>query len=206
MSNEASVQENNPRKRITKEKIIISAKELFIENAVENVNMHQIAQRANIGQATLYRNYTKLSDICTDIVREECGVLIDEAREYLNNADENQAALEKLYQVIVYFISYIEMRVDWVCTVTRASTNYRPIQSPLYQWMRKTITELLTEADRKKEIRALDIPFTVEAILGTLNNIDDQLLYQEYTSVRILKGIKDLYIDGLAAKGYEVKE
>lgn len=206
MSNEAVVQEKNPRKRITKEKIIKSAKELFIENAVENVNMHQIAQRANIGQATLYRNYTKLSDICADIVQEECKILINETQKFLNNADENQAALEKLYQVIVYFISYLEPRVDWVCTVTRASTNYRPIQSPLYQWMRKTISELLTEAKRKKEVITLDIPFTVEAILGTLNNIDDQLLYQEYTIERILKGIKELYIDGLAVKESEVKK
>lgn len=188
------------RKMANREKIINAARELFIESDVESINMHQIAQRAMIGQATLYRHYDKMSDICAEIVSRECQVLIDETQDFLKNANKDISALNKVYQVIKSFISYLQPRVDWVCTVTRASTNYRPIQSPLYQWMRKILTELLIEADGKRELKNIDIAFAVEAILGTLNNIDDQLLYQEYTVERILQGIKDIYIDGFAKR------
>ncbi|WP_053415603.1 TetR/AcrR family transcriptional regulator [Viridibacillus arvi] len=191
------IPEKKPRKEITKRKILNAAKELFIQKGVESVNMHQIALTAKVGQASLYRQYNKLSDICADIVREECQVLIDDTQYYLSNTNENLSSLDKLYQVIIKFVSYLEFRVDWICEVTRASTNYRPIQSPLYQWMRKICTELLLEAVEKGEITDVDVPFTVEAILGTLNNVDEQLLHQGYTIKRILEGIENIYFKGL---------
>ncbi|MDQ0273664.1 TetR/AcrR family transcriptional regulator [Cytobacillus purgationiresistens] len=189
--------EKKPRKEITKRKVLNAAKELFIQKGVESVNMHQIALTAKVGQASLYRQYNKLSDICADIVREECQVLIDDTQYYLSNTNENLSSLDKLYQVLIKFVSYLEFRVDWICEVTRASTNYRPIQSPLYQWMRKICTELLLEAVEKGEITDVDVPFTVEAILGTLNNVDEQLLHQGYTIKRILEGIENIYFNGL---------
>ncbi|QCR33433.1 TetR/AcrR family transcriptional regulator [Lysinibacillus sp. SGAir0095] len=189
-----------PRTEITKRKVLNAAKELFIQSGVANVNMHQIAQTAKVGQASLYRQYRNLSDICADIVSEECQVLIDETQYYLSNTNKNQSSLDKLYQVIIKFVAYLEPRLDWVCEVTRASTNYRPIQSPLYQWMRKICTQILWEALEKGEVTELDVPFTVEAILGTLNNVDEQLIHQGYSVERILLGIKRLYIDGLVKK------
>ena len=189
-----------PRTEITKRKVLNAAKELLIQSGVANVNMHQIAQTAKVGQASLYRQYRNLSDICADIVSEECQVLIDETQYYLSNTNKNQSSLDKLYQVIIKFVAYLEPRLDWVCEVTRASTNYRPIQSPLYQWMRKICTQILLEALEKGEVTELDVPFTVEAILGTLNNVDEQLIHQGYSVERILLGIKRLYIDGLVKK------
>ncbi|MFJ9462195.1 TetR/AcrR family transcriptional regulator [Viridibacillus arvi] len=189
--------EKKTRKEITKRKVLNAAKELFIQKGVESVNMHQIALTAKVGQASLYRQYNKLSDICADIVREECQVLIDDTQYYLSNTNENLSSLDKLYQVIIKFVSYLEFRVDWICEVTRASTNYRPIQSPLYQWMRKLCSELLLEAVENGEIFDVDVPFTVEAILGTLNNVDEQLLHQGYTINRILEGIEHIYFNGL---------
>lgn len=189
-----------PRSEITKRKVLNAAKELFIENGVTSVNMHQIAQAAKVGQASLYRQYSRLSDICADIIREECQVLIEETQDYLNNKNKDHPLLDKLYQVIIKFVAYLEPRVNWVCEVTRASTDYRPIQSPLYQWMREICTQILIEAVEKGEIEKLDVSFTVEAILGTLNNVDEQLLHQGYSVERILLGIKSLYIDGLKKK------
>ena len=195
--NTSSKSKKTPRGEITKRKVLSAAKGLCIQKGVNAVNMHQIAQAAKIGQASLYRQYKNMSDICADIVREESCVLIDETKKYLIATNGKESSLDKLYQVIVKFVAYLEHRVDWICEVTRASTNYRPIQSPLYQWMRKICTELLLEAVEKSEITEVDVPFTVESILGTLNNIDDQLLYQGYSIERILAGIKRIYFDGL---------
>ncbi|MGE7989153.1 TetR/AcrR family transcriptional regulator [Lysinibacillus fusiformis] len=188
-----------PRTEITKRKVLRAAKELFIQNGVTTVNMHQIAQTAKVGQASLYRQYRNISDICADLVQEECQALVYETKNYLNT-NKNDSPLEKLYQVIIKFVAYLEPRLDWVCEVTRASTNYRPIQSPLYEWMRKICTQILLEAVKKGEIEKIDVPFTVEAILGTLNNVDEQLIHQGYSVERILLGIKRLYIDSLLKK------
>jgi AcrR family transcriptional regulator len=186
----------NSTDEVFRRRILESAKTLFIEQGVENVNMHQIAKMAGVGQASLYRRYTEKSDICMEIVREECQPLFEEVKVYLDHSPD-VAPLDRLYQVIEKFVAFLEAKTPWLCAVSRASSGFRPLQSPLYQWMRTTCRDLLNEAVQRGDVADVDVLYTVEALLAALHNLDFHIQDQGFLTKRILQGLRRIFIDGL---------
>ncbi|WP_405078672.1 TetR/AcrR family transcriptional regulator [Paenibacillus chitinolyticus] len=187
-----------PREELNRRRILASARELFIKNGVDNVNMHQIAKTAGVGQASLYRRYSDKGDICQEIACEEYQPLFDEVQAFLDQSPET-AALDRLYHVIVRYVSFLEAKVPWLCEVSRASTGHRPLQSPLCQWMRNISRNLLNEAVERGDVSGVDIPYTIEALLAVLHNIDYHLQDEGFTSQRVLDGLQRIFIEGLKA-------
>jgi AcrR family transcriptional regulator len=181
---------------VIRRRILESARMLFIEQGVESVNMHQIAKMAEVGQASLYRRYTEKGDICMEIVLEECQPLFDEVKTYLDQSTEI-SLLDQLYQVIIKFVTFVETKAPWLCSVSRATSEYRPLQSPLYKWMRKTCRELLNEAVERGEVADLDVLYTVEVLLTALHNIDFHIRDQGFSTKQILIGLHRIFIEGL---------
>jgi AcrR family transcriptional regulator len=181
---------------VIRRRILESARMLFIEQGVESVNMHQIAKMAEVGQASLYRRYTEKGDICMEIVLEECQPLFDEVKTYLDQSTEI-SLLDRLYQVIIKFVTFVETKAPWLCSVSRATSEYRPLQSPLYKWMRKTCRELLNEAVERGEVADLDVLYTVEVLLTALHNIDFHIRDQGFSTKQILIGLHRIFIEGL---------
>lgn len=177
-------------------RILNSARTLFIEHGVENVNMHQIAKMAGIGQASLYRRYTEKGDICIDIVRNECQPFFNDVQAYLEHSAE-LPVLDQLYEVIIRFVTFIEAKASWLCSVSRSTSGYRPLQSPLYQWMRTTCRGLLNKADQQGEIADVDIRYTTEILLAALHNIDFHTKDQEFSTQQVLTGLHRIFIQGL---------
>ncbi|MEK5164010.1 TetR/AcrR family transcriptional regulator [Paenibacillus sp. FSL R5-0527] len=187
-----------PREELNRRRILASARELFIKNGVDKVNMHQIAKTAGVGQASLYRRYSDKGDICLEIACEEYQPLFDEVQAFLDQSPET-AALDRLYHVIVRYVSFLEAKVPWLCEVGRASTGHRPLQSPLCQWMRNISRNLLNEAVEQGDVSGVDIPYTIEALLAVLHNIDYHLQDEGFTSQRVLDGLQRIFIEGLKA-------
>ncbi len=181
---------------IIRRRILESARMLFIEQGVESVNMHQIAKMAEVGQASLYRRYTEKGDICMDIVLEECQPLFDEVKAYLDQSAQI-AISDGLYQVIIKFVTFTEAKVPWLCSISRATPGYRPLQSPLYQSMRNTCRELLNEAVERGEVAEVDVFYTVEVLLAALHNIDFHIRDQGFSTEEILLGLHRIFIEGL---------
>lgn len=187
----------NPKDELLRRRILESAKALFIEHGVENVNMHQIAKMAEVGQASLYRRYKEKGDVCMDIVREECQPLFDEVKANLVQATAD-SSLERFYRVIVIFVAFLETKSPWLCAINRATPGYRPLQSPLFKWMRDTCRNLLNEAIQEEEIAAeTDVLYTVEILLSALQNIDFHAQDQSFGTERILQGLRQIFIEGL---------
>lgn len=181
---------------LIRRRILESARLLFIEQGVESVNMHQIAKMAEIGQATLYRRYTEKGDICMEIVLEECQPLFDEVKAYLDQSTQIPI-LDRLYQAIIKFVDFMEAKVPWLCSLSRATPGYRPLQSPLYQSMRNTFRELLNEAVKRGEVADVDVFYTVEVLLAALHNIDFHIRDQGFSNKQILQGLHRIFIEGL---------
>lgn len=179
-------------------RILEEARKLFIEHqGAEGVNMHQIATGAGVGQATLYRRYTEIGDICIDIVKEECQPLFDELSDYLDHNSETPP-LDRLYYVIQQFAGFLDHKSPWLCSVSRAILGYRPMQTPLYQWMREACLSLFEEAKQAGELSAdVDIPYTVEALLSALHDIDFHLHDHGFSVERIMQGLDRIFIKGL---------
>lgn len=196
MSKEAKTT-NLSREELNRIRILAEARRLFIERqGTDGVNMHQIAKGAGVGQATLYRRYTELGDICIEIVKEECQPLFDELSNYLNHNSE-KPPLDRLYYVIQQFAEFLDCKSPWLCSVSRTILGYRPMQTPLYQWMRDTCLSLLNEASQSGELSDVDIPYTVEALLSALHDIDFHLHDHDFSVERIVQGLDRIFIKGL---------
>lgn len=178
-----------------RKRILASARTLFLQKGIENVNMHQIAKMAKIGQASLYRRYSDIGQICMEIVSEECQPFLDELQLDLQSSIDSP--LEQLYHVIVKFIDFLDLNTPWLSDVNRASTGYRPLQSPLFQEMRKILSHLYHEALHKGEIVEVDVSYTVQAFLSTLQDFDAHKNDNEFDANRILRGLHRIYIEGL---------
>lgn len=185
------------REELNRIRILDEARKLFIEHkGAEGVNMHQIAKGAGVGQATLYRRYTEIGDICIEIVKEECQPLFDELSDYLSRHLETPP-LDRLYYVIQQFAGFLDSKSPWLCSVSRTILGYRPMQTPLYQWMRDTCISLFNEAEQSGELSDLDIPYTVEALLSALHDIDFHLHDHNFSVERIVQGLDRIFMKGL---------
>jgi len=189
--------EDLSREEMNGRRILAAARELFIEHGgPEGVNMHQIAKTAEVGQATLYRRYAVMGDICLDIVKTESRPLFDEVDEHLDRHSDTPP-LDKLYYAITRFVAFLEKKMPWLCAASRAATGYSPMQSSLYRWMRETCTTLYDEAARRKEITDIDVAYTVEVLLSALRDIDFNLRDRTFLKNRILKGLRQIFIERL---------
>jgi AcrR family transcriptional regulator len=185
------------REAKNKRRILEAARNLFVEHqGADGVNMHQIVKAAGVGQATLYRRYAEIGDICIEIVQEECQPMFDELHEYLNRNWESPP-MNRLDHVIRRFVDFLEEKSPWLCAVSRRILGYRPMQTPLYQWMRDTCRMLLNEAEQRGEISDVDIPYTVEALLSALHDLDFHLQDHDLTTERIVQGLGRIFIKGL---------
>ncbi|UOQ45949.1 TetR/AcrR family transcriptional regulator [Halobacillus salinarum] len=189
-----------PRKLSREEKnrlkILHSARELFIEHGVAFVNMHQIAKEAGVGQATLYRRYKEKGEICVDIIHEECASFFEKVEKYLDETTD-LTSLDRLYHVMECFVEFLQPRVPWLCSISRASSDHEPLQSPLYQWMRKICRELMEEAVERNELTEFDVNYTVEILLAALFNIDFHIKQEGFSTEQILNGLQRIFITGL---------
>ncbi|MEU5903407.1 helix-turn-helix domain-containing protein [Micromonospora sp. NPDC047467] len=79
-----------PRRRIdarrNQERVIATARELFTEQGLQ-VTVPQVAERAGVGRATVYRSYPRKEDLIIAVVREQFQELEQRTNAALDGAD-----------------------------------------------------------------------------------------------------------------------
>jgi hypothetical protein len=65
--------------------------------------------------------------------------------------------------------------------------------------LHELLAGLLTEAVKRSELAALDIPYTADAMLAALHPMVYRFQRQDrgFSSERILQGLRHIYIDGI---------
>ncbi len=188
-------------------RILQVAQSLFAKYGVDAVSMHQIARAANIGQGTLYRRYAHKGELCMDLLRERHEQLVEDIA-VLFTATVTAPILERLDGVLAQSIAFLEEQgallgpvafTELQETMCSEATNVQDM--PFYLWLHELFAGLLTEAVERGELAALDVSFTADAILATLNPMFYRLQRQErgLSPERILQGLRHIYIDGVKA-------
>jgi AcrR family transcriptional regulator len=128
--------------------IIQTAKALFKEHGVQSVNMHQIAKKAGIGQATLYRRYAHKGDLCFDILQESGRLLTTKVNAHLK-AQLHVPAVERLGDVLDILIDELEEKSGLIIAMESKMNcednrgNF--FHSPIYSFFRENMSLLLQE-------------------------------------------------------------
>jgi AcrR family transcriptional regulator len=193
--------------------ILAVARQLFAERGVEAVSMQQIAAGAGVGKGTLYRCYAHKGDLCMDILQERHEQFVRDVGELLVEA-QDRPALERLDGLLRRIVTFLEEQGALLNPIVQIALRKRfcaegpisriqqPVSSP-FLWLRELITSLLIEAVQRREITPLDAPYTADAILAALQPTLYHFQRQErdFSSERILQGLRHIYIDGVKPPG-----
>ena len=189
-----------------RQRILQVAQHLFALHGVNAVSMHQIAKAAGIGQGTLYRRYAHKGDLCMDLLRERHETLAKDIMMLLEKTRKSPV-LERLEGVLAQCINLLEEQGALLESVALTEMqemfcadgppSFQDI--PSYFWLHELFAGLLAEAVERGELDDLDITFTADAILATLNPMFYRLQRQErgLSPERILQGLHRIYIKGI---------
>ncbi len=88
-----------------------SARQLFIEKNIEMATFNQIATKAGVGEATVYRHYSNKGELALEIA-------VDYASEYAETLTSRikkcqSSHLDKFELVLDYFIELFKMKPDY---------------------------------------------------------------------------------------------
>ncbi|MGX2959408.1 TetR/AcrR family transcriptional regulator [Peribacillus sp. JNUCC 23] len=96
---EINTREKNKKQRT--EQIILAAEELFSEKGLYDVQMQDIATKANVGIATLFRYFPKKENIIVEVAVFVLGKFQEDLQKI---ADSEKNAFDKLEQLFDYFL------------------------------------------------------------------------------------------------------
>jgi len=191
-----------------RQQILEVARCLFAEQGVHAVSMHQIAQKAGIGQGTLYRRYANKGELCMDLLRERHDRFAEEIAELATAVVA--PALDRLEGALKRTVAFLEDNEallspiaqtesgGWQCNTPVIAGHFASQSSPM-SWLHDLFAGLLNEALAKGEIAPLDVTYTADAILFTLHPLfyRFQRLERGLSPEYILQALCHLYIAGL---------
>lgn len=182
--------------------IINAANDLFQKFGVENVTMHQIAKEANIGQASLYRRYANIGEICMEILSSNTQDFLKELELFLETNSENLAPLEQLSILIGKIADYIDGQATMLIVIKNEySKELQLLQfnHPVFIYLHDVIFGLYTKSLNAKTIIDINVTLTTHTLIAALS--PDLFLYQQkVTGIKkedIIQGIRQIYIEGL---------
>jgi AcrR family transcriptional regulator len=188
-----------------RKRVLEAAQQLFQENGVEAVSMHQIAQAAGVGQGTLYRRYAHKGQLCSDLLAESADRFKDELEHYLGQAAGDTSAVDRLTRVLARLLELMDTKLSLLAAIGDACWGDRRIEkfrTPAYQSLHSTITTLLAEGVDTGEMRPLDPVFTADMILAALSPDAYQFQRDErgLTPEQILERVCRIFTDGPTTK------
>lgn len=101
-----------PRKdaQRNREAIVHAARELFAESA--DVAMCEVARRAGVGQATLYRNFPDRSTLAAEVLSEQIDRVAQLAGDHADDPDAFFVLLRALVEAMVHIYALSELARD----------------------------------------------------------------------------------------------
>jgi AcrR family transcriptional regulator len=111
-----------------RERIVAAAQEAFIEFGPD-VPLDDIARRAGIGNATLYRHFADRRELATSVVLSVLATMADEAKAIMDEAPDAFTALEGFVHGVV------EWKVGALCPI-------------ISEWMHQTDPDILAARER----------------------------------------------------------
>jgi len=185
--------------------ILDVARRLFAERGVDDVSMHGLARAAGVGQGTLYRRYAHKGELCMALLGENVARAQEESRAYLASCGPSTSARAQLDYVLSRHVAFNEENAPLLSAMLEASGGNRRAahyDNPFYQAQHETVETLLQRAVARGELPPLDTAYVTDAILASL--AIDLYIHQRrregFTPERIMRSIRQLYIDGLCAE------
>ena len=157
-ANEVTEPRTRPRRadaQRNRDLLLAAAKDVFTEHGVD-APLDEIARRASVGNATMYRHFPTRSDLIVAVYADEVAALCARGDELAATGEPREA----LFSWLAEFIAHVTSKKELALAVADDRTGTR---STLFgQWhsaMHATASTLLAGAQRAGVVRAdLDVP------------------------------------------------
>lgn len=150
--------------------ILATAEKLFAQHGVENVNMAQIAQAAQVGKGTIYRRFANKAELCLALMDSQMAdfqnVMLERMRAMTAKNVTPLGQLDQFLDALVYFV---EDHAPLLCEVQREGLlgNY-DLHVPHF-WLHMTTSGLMRQAIDARELSPhLDVEYIADALLASL--------------------------------------
>jgi AcrR family transcriptional regulator len=176
--------------RRNREAILVAARELFAESS--DVPMYEIAKRAGVGQATLYRNFPDRSAIVAALFTEILDRLEGRAAEYDGDPDA----------FIILLRSIVDSQVQFhgLADVLRGQPGEEPdldrLRQRLTDLLRKPLRQAKAAGTIRRDLTPDDVILVAAMIEGALFKANSRSDYGTAASRALT-----LIVDGLATSG-----
>ncbi|ULO05300.1 TetR/AcrR family transcriptional regulator [Paenibacillus sp. 19GGS1-52] len=184
------------------ERILDAARQLFLENGLEAVSMHRIAKKAGIGQASLYRRFTDIGEICSVLLRDNSERFLNGMEQEIQLTSEDLPAFERLQSSIERVVDFLEQHAELLNLIKTEFTGKKQLtqfEHPFFQRLNVILFQLLQQVAARAESIPIDPQFVATALVSVLS--PDLYLFQKKVHGRskeqITKGIITLFVTGL---------
>jgi AcrR family transcriptional regulator len=148
--------------------ILDAARELFADST--DVAMYQIARRAGVGQATLYRNFPNRAALAAEIIGERVERLAADSADAADDGDAFFILLERLIDSIVDLYALSELARDDVETDSRLARTRLRVEDLLDEPLRNA------KASRalREDISINDVFLVLKMVRGAMETASDR--------------------------------
>ena len=153
-----------------RELILETAKRLFAERGVAEVNMTEIAEAAGVGKGTLYRRFAKKGDLCLALMDDQLSSFQNGMLEQMRQMSaEGVSKLDQLAAFLDGLVAFIELHNPLLSEVEAEGLAPGGRIGLPHFWHYMTIRGLLQAAVTAGEVAPeLDVAFTADALLAPL--------------------------------------
>jgi AcrR family transcriptional regulator len=155
-----------------RQRVVATARELFTEQGVAAVSMHDVARTAGIGQGTLYRHFPNKGALCEALIYDNLRQFHDDAVGRLEGDADDLGALGQLRWFLDALLAFTEENGPLASAMGDSACGVTPeehYQSSWAVWQRGTIAALLERAIARAEIAPVDVDATVDVIAAACN-------------------------------------
>ena len=193
----------------TGEKIIESAKELFLRNGYHETSMSAIAKNADLGKGTLYWHFDSKDDLFQSMVTKEAKLMLKELNEL---AEKNLKADEILKK-------FIRLRVKNIDENKKTTQMFMDGGNFINEELKKTMIEIFHSfidivEDIIKQGIDEDVFYTsnpekaASAFIGMINGICSTIIFEDRGDIDIEENtefVYQLFLNGLKNRKEENK-
>lgn len=154
--------------------ILSVAEQLFAENGFDGTSVRDIAQLANVNLAMISYYFGSKEKLLEALIEDRAGYTLGILEEL--SKDQTLTPWDKIDRVLEFYVDKILNNYRFHCIMSQQynqtrSTEIKELIINIKLRNLEQIKKVITDGQKKKDFRKVDIEFTMASVFGTLTQI-----------------------------------
>jgi AcrR family transcriptional regulator len=154
--------------------ILAVAEQLFADNGFDGTSVRDIAQLANVNLAMVSYYFGSKEKLLEALIEDRAGYTLGILEEL--NKNQTLTPWDKIERQVEYYVEKIMNNYNFHCILSQQynhtrSTEIKELIINIKLRNLEQIKKVITDGQKKKVFRKVDIEFTMASVFGTLTNV-----------------------------------